>query len=382
MDPIIKGEIGSARIKITEADGASLTVATAVFEVFDTAGASVQTEGNATITDNSSVKVILEGLIDTTDAGFIIDSDYEVLFTYTISSDAGTQVKKKRLAFQVGEEAGAAISGNYITEDDIDNWPAGITDEGRLSLINKVEERIEKLAKDCWRVKSFDIKVNGLGRNYLNLGLMPNILTVSAVEISGVALTTTYYTHDKCAVFLDTGSAFSDAELRYLLKSTDSYTLFPRGRANVRVIGTYGWPERLDIDNISGAMEVGGVITGGTSGATATINMVESTYLKISGRSSTNFTNDEEITDAESEETADVNNALGAVNDPPEDIRDACIMLARVAHNDTLYTAYSRGSERTADFSFSTREKPLTGWREIDIILRPYVRRKPMLAVG
>lgn len=72
--------------------------------------------------------------------------------------------------------------------------------------------------------------------------------------------------------------------------------------------------ERLDIDNVSGTFEVGETITGGTSGATATIKTVTSTYLYITGRdSATDFENDEQITGGISSATADVNNVEGSV---------------------------------------------------------------------
>lgn len=271
--------------------------------------------------------------------------------------------------------------GNYIADTDIDNWPATATESDKTAVIRRVEERIEKLTKDFFRPKNFDIKLDGNGANRLNLQLMPNILSISAVEISGVALSTSYYTYDKSSIFISTGIATTEAELRYLLRRTESTSLFPRGFANIRVIGSYGWTERLDVDNISGVFEVGEVITGGTSGATATIQMVESDYLKIAGRSSTNFSNDEEITGGTSGETADVNSASGAVNDPPEGIKEACIILARYANNDSLYTVYLQGSENFGGVSYSTKDKPLTGLREADILIRPYVRRKPRIGV-
>ena len=33
------------------------------------------------------------------------------------------------------------------------------------------------------------------------------------------------------------------------------------------------------------------------------------------------------------------------------------------------------------DFSYSTAENPLAGVREADVLIRPYVRKKPMIGV-
>lgn len=71
--------------------------------------------------------------------------------------------------------------------------------------------------------------------------------------------------------------------------------------------------ERLDIDNVSGTFQVDEIITGANSGATATVKVVQATYLEILGRSITNFENNEEIEGGTSSATADVDNPEGAV---------------------------------------------------------------------
>lgn len=272
--------------------------------------------------------------------------------------------------------AGAAASGYYISDSDVDNWASGATDAEKQAIIDRVEERIHKLTKDFFYPKSFAVDRDGNGMNRLNLNLIPNILSVSAIDISGVALSTSYYTHDKHSVFLDTTNITTEPELRYLLKRAERSCLFPRGMRNIHIVGTYGWTERLDIDNVSGTFTIGETITGGTSEATAIVNDVSSAYLKISGRSSTDFSNDETITGGTSTATADVNNASGAINDPPEDIKEACVICARYENNDVLYTTYLSGTESIGGESYSTKAKPLTGLREADLLLRPYVRKK------
>ncbi|GAJ21996.1 unnamed protein product, partial [marine sediment metagenome] len=181
-------------------------------------------------------------------------------------------------------------------------------------------------------------------------------------------------THDKNSIYLD-----SEISSNGLME--EETVLFPRGRGNIHIIGSMGWPERLDIDGLSGSFEAGETITGGASGATATVKEIASTYLKIAGRSSTNFSENEQILGGTSGATANVNNTDGAVNDPPKAIKQACIILCRYDNDPTLYTKYYKGTEKLGDFSYSTAEKPLAGIRQADVLIGPYVRKKPMIGV-
>lgn len=268
-----------------------------------------------------------------------------------------------------------AVFGHYIGDADVSNWPDGMSEAEILLIIKSVEERIEKLTKDFFYPKVFGVNRDGNGENRLNLNLIPNILSVSGIDISGVSLSETYYTHDKHSVFLDTTNITTEPELRYLLKRTERTCLFPLGMRNIHIAGTYGRTERLDIDTVVGIFQVDEIITA-PSGATATVNGVEADHLRISGRGSTDFVNEEAITGGTSEATAKVDNAKGAVTDPPDAIKEACVICASYRNNDTLYTTYNEGSESGGGISITTKEKPLIGLREADILIRPYVRKK------
>lgn len=117
--------------------------------------------------------------------------------------------------------------GNYIDDTDVDNWADGATTAEKLAVIQRVEERIEKLTKDFFYEKAFTIALDGNGENLLNLGLIPNILSVSLIEISGTELSSDYYTYDKHSVFA----------------SDEDGDLFPAGYRNIEVTGTYGWSD-------------------------------------------------------------------------------------------------------------------------------------------
>lgn len=272
-----------------------------------------------------------------------------------------------------------AAQGSYISESDIDNWVGGATEATKQEVIDRIEEWIERLTKDYFFEKKFDIFLDGNGENRLFLGLIPDILSVTAIEIAGVELSSTYWAWDKISVYLDPGGVSLEAELRWLLKQYETRGLFPRGDNYIHIKGTMGWPEKLNIDDLSGTPEPYEIITGAISGATAIIDEVQLTYLKIRGRNGT-FQNEEGITGGTSEFTADVNDTDGAVNDPPLAIKQATLILVRGDNDPTEYSHFIEGQEMIGAYQYQTKVKALTGVKEADDLLRLYVRAKPMLA--
>ena len=132
-----------------------------------------------------------------------------------------------------------AATGNYVSESDIDNWPAGASEAEKQAVIDRVEELVEEITGDLFYAASFDIYLDGNGKDRLCLGLRPDILTVTKIEIYGVELPSDYYTHDQDFVYRDPGSAASLPELRWLLRRSAG-GLFPAGIGNIHVTGTYG----------------------------------------------------------------------------------------------------------------------------------------------
>ena len=375
---MIKGAIEDARITVNEADGAVLTVATAVYEVFDTAGTSVQAETNATITNNGTALVTLSGIVTTTAAGFVIHSDYDILFTYTI----GSQTKLHRLDLHIGEETGAAVSGNYITEDDVGNWPAGITDEQKTDVIERAEEEIERLTKDIFYEKPFDIFRDGTGEDFMSLDIRGRIMSVSAIYIEGVLMNAVNYSHSANVIHRSNTGIESDDYLKYLRNRRRRFGdlgLFPAGLGNLEIVGTMGWPEKLAYDTLVGTFRARETITGGTNSYTAKIQRVTPTALWITGKTG-QYVDDEVLTGGTSAATAAVNSANGAISDPPNAIKQAAIMLARFDNDGTLYPRYEEGSESIAGASYSNPRRILTGIREIDRMIMRYVRKIPKMA--
>jgi hypothetical protein len=129
--------------------------------------------------------------------------------------------------------------GNYIGVTDVDNWLAAMDSIDQLKVINRIEAMVERITHDLFYSADFDIYRDGNGKNRLHLGLTPDILSVTSIAISGVTLSTDYYTYDANAVYLDcTAATALDVELLRLLRR--GRNLFPEGVNNIRVIGTYG----------------------------------------------------------------------------------------------------------------------------------------------
>jgi hypothetical protein len=67
--------------------GEDVTVSSAIFQVFDSVGVSVQASANATIVDNDTKTPDIYGLVDTTDDAFVVGDSYKVRFVVTIGDD-------------------------------------------------------------------------------------------------------------------------------------------------------------------------------------------------------------------------------------------------------------------------------------------------------
>lgn len=65
----------------------NVTLTSVTFEVFDADDVSVQGSDDATIVDNGTPTPDIYGLVDTTDAAFVVGSSYYVRFTITIGSE-------------------------------------------------------------------------------------------------------------------------------------------------------------------------------------------------------------------------------------------------------------------------------------------------------
>lgn len=275
-----------------------------------------------------------------------------------------------------------AASGNYIEDTDVDNWAGGATTAQKLEVIKRIEVEIERLTKDVFYEMPFDIFRDGPGSDVMPLNLRGRLLSISAIYLLGVALNTSTYTHTANVLHKDDSGITTDDYLRWLEKRARRRGdgLFVSGEGNYEIVGTMGWPEILAYDTLVGTFRTRETITGGANSYTAKIQRVTPTALWITGKTG-NYNDDEQIVGGTSGATAAVNSADGAVSDPPNGIKESCIMLARWDNDSTLYERYEEGSQAIAGVSYSNQRKPLTGIREIDRILRNFVRKIPKVGV-
>lgn len=116
-------------------------------------------------------------------------------------------------------------NGNYVTIAEVDNWPAGIESAEQARRISIAEAKIELATHDYFYAKTLNVYLSGWGLNYLDLGLQPEILTVTQVDLVDAD-------GDEETVLA--------SEYRYTTTALMGY-VWPKGYNNVHVQGTYGW---------------------------------------------------------------------------------------------------------------------------------------------
>jgi len=279
-----------------------------------------------------------------------------------------------------------SVEGNYITENDIDNFPSAYTEAQKLAAIQRVETLIEQLTKDYFYIKSFSVTLNGNGKNQLFLGLIPDILSVTEVKLSEVALGTGLFSYDESSIFR---AALATAQCKAVedvtLSGTDPVQIdltshgFITGET-VRLVSMTGITPSLNgeygltkVDentftlNSTDSSDYSGTFSSGTA---CFATLAELHYL--------------------TDETCDGVFPKGTKNvkitgtygwsSCPAGIKQAAVILCRHENDETLYTAYSDlDSERLGDYSYSRKEKYLTGILEADRLLKNYIRKKPIL---
>lgn len=124
---------------------------------------------------------------------------------------------------------------NYISISDIDNWPDGMSESGKQEVIDGVEQVVERITKDYFYAKSFNMKLNGNHRNRLYLPIRQKILSVTSVLINEIELQSTEWDYDENSIFASLSSTEIDP-----IELAENDKLFPRGHNNINIIGTLG----------------------------------------------------------------------------------------------------------------------------------------------
>ncbi len=168
-------------------------------------------------------------------AGFV--AGMRILISGSTSNDALTYMIASVVAGTI-----TLISTDELT-DELAGATVTITSGERQETIERIENLIEQITKDRFYAKAFVIYKNGNDNDQLFLGLIPDILTVTEILISGVELTSSWWTYNANSVYLDpeavTVEAGDRAELHLRLKYKRK--LFPKGIGNIKITGTMGW---------------------------------------------------------------------------------------------------------------------------------------------
>jgi len=280
----------------------------------------------------------------------------------------------------------ALQEGNYIIDTDIDNWPAGITDAEKLRIIQAAENLIEKITKDYFYAKPFTLVMDGNGKNRLFLGLIPGLLSITQIKLSGIVLSSSLYAFSDYAVFRAAVAGNQCKAIEGItLSGSDPVSInitshgFITGET-ARLILVAGvspsldgeYPvTKVDADNFTlngtDSSDYSGSFTSGTA---CFATLAEMHYL--TGREEGGF--------PKGLANIEITGTCGWAACPAT-IKQVAIILCRYENDGTLYTKYDDlVSDRLGDASYSRGDKAfLTGLQEADRLLRNYIRKRPVL---
>jgi len=118
---------------------------------------------------------------------------------------------------------------------------SGSSEAERQEVIDRAEQLIEKITKDFFYAKAFEVYRDGNGKDKLFLHFIPHILSVTEILLSGIELSSSWWTFDIDSVYLDPEAATGDEYPDLLLRLKYKTRLFPKGQGNIKITGTYGW---------------------------------------------------------------------------------------------------------------------------------------------
>jgi len=281
-----------------------------------------------------------------------------------------------------------AAKGKYIDDSLVDNWSdAGITsDADKQTVIDRIEEQVEKLTHDYFYSKDFSITLDGNGKSRLSLGLIPDILSISSVKISDITLASAFYAYDKNTIFrtaTTTGQCKSINGITLSGSNPISLEITAHGfisGENIKLISIAGITPSLDGEYVITKVDANNLTLNGTdssdftgtftSGTACFASLAEFHYQGLTTKG---------LFPAGIENIAIVGKY--GHNTCPEQIKKATIVLCRASNDSTLYTHYAdMESEKLGDYAYNRgNRKFLTGILEADSLLTPFIRKKILL---
>lgn len=302
-----------------------------------------------------------------------------------------------------------AVEGNYIKQDDVDNWPEDVTQTEMKEIIDRIEEDVERIIGDYFYPKTFHLLIDGSGKGQVFPKFKSKILSINKMAIDEVGVST-----------IDlTGANISGSSGAYTVTLTKT-----------RVAADYYEDDYLGIYDISESVETNSTASGNcywgsriigntatSTGGTSAFTIEKPLPITLStGGDIVSI-----ITNWDWGENSIYRNKPVTISEPtvlnepsefywggkfpkgsrnievwgskgwyscPKQIKQAVVVLCRYENDNTLYGSYNQGmkSEKLGDYSYTRSDpqisgKSLTGVSEADRLLSRYIRRKPILGV-
>lgn len=206
--------------------------------------------------------------------------------------------------------------GNYVNPADITSWPSGTLAAEKVKIIAFAEELVDKILGRVFYAQPFRLKLNGNGKNRLMLPTYEDIITISQIKLDGIELDPSWWTHDENSIYLD-------------LTASGTYT------------SGYPWAEYY-------------------------YRLSEADERGIFPRGYNNV----EVIGTKGDSTV------------PQPIVEAIVKLIDRINDGTFWTAGLFKSETIGDYSYTqglegyVKQGVLTGFPEVDRILRHYIKQK------
>ncbi len=267
---------------------------------------------------------------------------------------------------------------------------SGSSTAERQEVIDRVEQLIEKITRDYFYIKTFEIYRDGNGKDKLFLGLIPNILT----STGQLRLTDLAMVKDNTTLTSVIGG-FTDAMVGQLI--------YISGGTNF-IVGWYTIATYVDTNEVTlnktaatkgdGSVGVGAMgevrveLSGIDLGISWYTSDIDSIYLNPEAASGDELPElmlrlkYQRILFPKGMGNIKITGTCGWISCPVA-IKRVAIILCRYENDETLYTKYDDlVSDKLGDASYGRGQKKfLTGVQEADRLIRNYIRKKPMMGV-
>lgn len=286
-------------------------------------------------------------------------------------------------------------TGNYINEDNVDNWPDESSFSTMQAIINGVEALVEQITHDYFYPKTFLDLLNGNGRDRIFLPIRQKILSINYLAVNTIALPTTDITGEGKI----SGTAGEYKVTLTISTTADYYKNYYLGiEDNSEAVNKF-W----------GCLILGNTVTGDDGNSVFTLEKPLKVTLEAADIVSliTNWAWDE---DCIYRNPVGITHEPGTLMEPaeffidnyfpkgvrnievkgtighyiyPQPIKDACIILARDENDPTLYEHYEFNKESMGRVYSYDRgdEEYISGIIEADRYLRRYINRRVVIAV-